>query len=87
MDEEYREVINRFFGLYRELQKSSDLKIRLSFSAYSDGIIEIWEKKGSEKNCICKVEEKEDIACYEKAMGVLRMHCWEGAAGYDRKAG
>ena len=87
MDEEYREVINRFFGLYRELQKSSDLKIRLSFSAYSDGIIEVWEGKGSEKICICRVEEKEDIACYKKAMGVLKMHYWAGDTGHVKKAG
>ena len=86
MDEEYREVINRFFGLYRELQKSSDLKIRLSFSAYSDGIIEVWEGKGSEKICICRVEEKEDIACYKKAMGVLKMHYWEGEMAHVKKA-
>lgn len=84
MDEEYREIINRFFRLYRELQKTSNLTMHCSFSAYSDGLIEIWERKGSEKNCICKVEEKEDIACYEKAMGVLKMHSWEGDAQYEK---
>ncbi len=87
MDEEYRAVINRFFGLYRELQKSSNLTMHCSFSAYSDGIIEVWEGKGSEKICICRVEEKEDIACYKKAMGVLKMHYWEGDMGHVKKAG
>ncbi len=86
VDGQYKEVINRFFGLYRELQKNNDLTLHCSFSAYSDGVIEIWERKGSVKSCICKVEEKEDIACYEKAMGILRMHNWEG--GFcDKKAG
>lgn len=84
MDKEYREVINRFFRLYRELQKSSNLTMHCSFSAYSDGIIEIWERKGSKENCICKVEEKEDIACYEKAIGVLKMHSWEGDTQYEK---
>ena len=87
VDEEYREVINRFFELYRELQKSNDLTLHCSFSMYSDGIIEVWERKGKETNCICKVEEKEDIACYEKAMGVLKMHSWEGGKVYGKKAG
>lgn len=49
MDEEYRAVINRFFGLYRELQRSSNLTMHCSFSAYSDGLIEIWEQKGIRK--------------------------------------
>ncbi len=87
MDEEYRAVINRFFSLYRELQRSSNLTMHCSFSAYSDGLIEIWEQKGSEKSCICKVEEKEDTACYEKAIGVLKMHSWEGGTHYEEKAG
>lgn len=86
MDEEYKEAINRFFGVYRELQKKNNLTLHCNFSEYSDGVIEIWERKGSVKNCICKVEEKEDIACYEKALGILKMHSWEG--GFcDKKAG
>lgn len=86
MDEEYKDTIKRFFELYRELQKKNNLRFQCSFSEYRDGVIEIWEQKGSVKSCICKVEEKEDIACYEKAMGILMMHSWEGGS-CDRKAG
>ena len=88
MDKEYREVINRFFRLYRELQKSNNLRMHCNFSTYTDGTIEIWERKGSEKNCICKIVEKNDIACYEKAIGVLEMHSWgKGNTEYGKKAG
>lgn len=87
VDEGYREAINRFFGLYRELQKTNSLTLHCSFSEYRDGVIEIWEQEGSVKSRICRVEEKEDIACYKKAMEILMMHSsWEGGP-YDKKAG
>lgn len=86
MDEQYREAVSRFFRLYRELQKRNSLTLHCRFSIYSDGLIEIWEQEGPVRSCICRVEEKEDIACYEKATEILKMHSWEGEA-HEKKAG
>ena len=42
-DEEYREVIRRFYEVYRPLQKRHNLRLHSHFSIYDDGFIEIWE--------------------------------------------
>ena len=39
-DEEYREVIRRFYEVYRPLQKRHNLRLHSHFSIYDDGFIE-----------------------------------------------
>ena len=56
-DEEYREVIRRFYEVYRPLQKRHNLRLHSHFSIYDDGLIEIWEYKGEQRSkCVCKVK-------------------------------
>ena len=37
-DEEYREVIRRFYEVYRPLQKRHNLRLHSHFSIYDDGL-------------------------------------------------
>lgn len=72
-EEEYREVIKRFYEVYRPLQKRHNLRLHSHFSIYDDGLIEIWEYKGEKRSkCVCKIKEENDIDCYKRATDELK---------------
>ena len=72
MEEEYREVLKRFYAVYRPIQKSYGLRLHSYFSICGDGLIEIWEYQGEmQGKCICRVREAKDVDCYKKAIEEL----------------
>lgn len=72
-DEQRRELIHKFYQIYRPIQKSCGLREHSHFDIYGNNLIEIWEYKGERKGrCICKVKEDTEIACYQRAIEILR---------------
>ena len=72
MDDEYREIVRKFYELYRPLQKRYNLQSHMHFRLSEDGLIEIWEYKGETKReCILRIREMEDIDCYKRAIEEL----------------
>lgn len=71
-DEQRRELIHKFYQIYRPIQKSCGLREHSHFDIYGNNLIEIWEYKGERKGrCICKVKEDTEIACYQRAIEIL----------------
>ena len=71
-DEQRRELIHKFYQIYRPIQKSCGLREHSHFDIYGNNLIEIWEYKGERKGrCICKVKEDTEIACYQRAIEML----------------
>lgn len=81
-DEEYREVIRRFYEVYRPLQKRHNLRLHSHFSIYDDGLIEQRSKR------VCKVKEENDIDCYKRAIEALERYGKERERiTYEKRAG
>lgn len=87
VDEEYKETVDRFYHMYRELQKKYNLRMNSSSGICGDSTIEVLEKKGREKTRIFKVTEDNDIACYKRAIGMLEMLSWKEDKEHEEKAG
>ena len=47
MEDEYKEIVRKFYEIYRPLQKKYNLRYHMHFSIYEseDDLIEIWEKR------------------------------------------
>ena len=61
-DEQRRELIHKFYQIYRPIQKSCGLREHSHFDIYGNNLIEIWEYKGERKGrCICKVKEDTEM--------------------------
>lgn len=45
-DEQRRELIHKFYQIYRPIQKSCGLREHSHFDIYGNNLIEIWEYKG-----------------------------------------
>ena len=72
-DEQRRELIHKFYQIYRALQKRHSLREHNHFDIYGNNLIEIWEYEGERKRrCICKVREDTEIACYQRAIEMLK---------------
>ncbi len=75
MEEEYKEIIKEFYGLYALLSREYNVRIHTKFSMSSDGLIEAWKYEGERRGeCICRIREKEDIDCYKKATRILQRY-------------
>lgn len=75
MEEERRELIKKFYRIYRPLQKKYNLRMHSHFSIYDDGRIKIWEYTGEvQGRCICTVKEREEINCYKRAIEELESY-------------
>ena len=75
MEDEYKEIVRKFYEIYRPLKKRYNLRSHIHFSIYDDGLIEIWECKGETKGkCILRVREEEDIDCYKRAIDELKYY-------------
>ena len=48
MEDEYKEIVRKFYEIYRPLQKKYNLRYHMHFSIYEseDDLIEIWEYSG-----------------------------------------
>lgn len=87
MDEKYKEAVNSFYRIYRELQKKYDLRMNSSSNIRGGSTIEVLEKKGKTKTRLFKVTEEDDTACYKRAVGMLEMLDWkEEDTGYEKRA-
>lgn len=72
MEDEYKEMVRKFYGIYRPLEKRYNLRSHMHFSVYDDGLIEVWEYRGEKKGkCILRVKEKKDVDCYKRAIEEL----------------
>lgn len=68
----YREVVAKYYQIYRLLQKKHDLREQGHFENRNN-CIEIWEyKDGREERCICKITDDEPEGCYKRAAEDLR---------------
>ena len=75
MEDEYREIVSKFYEIYRPLQKKYNLRLHVHFDIYDDGLIEIWEYQGEIKGrCILHVKETEEIDCYKKSIQELEYY-------------
>lgn len=74
MEDEYKEIVRKFYEIYRPLQKKYNLRYHMHFSIYEseDDLIEIWEYSGETRGkCIVRAKETEDIDCYKRAIDEL----------------
>ena len=72
MEDEYKEIVRKFYRIYRPLQKKYNLRSHMHFSIYDEGLIEIWEYRGeTQGKCIVRAKETEDIDCYKRAIDEL----------------
>ncbi len=75
MEDEYKEIVRKFYEIYRPLQKKYNLRYHMHFSIYEseDDLIEIWEYSGETRGkCIVRAKETEDIDCYKRAIDKLK---------------
>ena len=75
MEDEYKEIVRKFYEIYRPLQKKYNLRYHMHFSIYEseDDLIEIWEYNGETRGkCIVREKEKEIIDCYKRAIDDLK---------------
>lgn len=87
-DEERSALINKFYQIYRPIQKSHGLRYHMRFDIYGNNLIEIWEYAGERRGrCICKVKEETEIACYKRAIEMLISYSGKGDhAKHEQKA-
>lgn len=75
MEDEYTEVVRQFYAVYEPLQKKYNLRAHIQFRMNDDGEIEIWQFEGEiKKRYVCKVEEREDIDCFKRAIEELELY-------------
>ena len=87
-DEQRRELIHKFYQIYRPIQKSCGLREHSHFDVYGNNLIEIWEYKGERKGrCICKVKEDTEIACYQRAIEMLENYSGKETVRHEKRAG
>ena len=75
MEDEYKEIVRKFYEIYRPLQKKYNLRDHMHFSIYEseDDLIEIWEYSGETRGkCIVRAKETEEIDCYKRAIDELK---------------
>lgn len=87
-DEERSALINKFYQIYRPIQKSHGLRYHMHFDIYGNNLIEIWEYAGERRGrCICKVKEETETACYKRAIEMLISYSGKGDyAKHEQKA-
>lgn len=87
-DEQRRELIHKFYQIYRPIQKICGLREHSHFDIYGNNLIEIWEYAGERRGrCICKVKEETETACYKRAIEILISYGGKGDhAKYEQKA-
>lgn len=74
MEEEYKEIVGKFYEIYRPLQKKYNLRYHMHSSIYEkeDDLIEIWEYSGEIRGkCIAMAKEKKEIDCFKRAIDEL----------------
>lgn len=87
-DEQRRELIHKFYQIYRPIQKSCDLRYHMHFDVYGNNLIEIWEYEGERKGrCICKVKEETETACYQRAIELLESYSGKETVRHEKRAG
>lgn len=89
-NEERRGLIHEYYQIYRPLKKEHSLREHSHFDIYGNNFIEIWEYAGEvRKRCICKVKEEDEIACYKRAIEMLKRYREKKGehAEYEQKAG
>lgn len=87
-DEERRALIHKFYQIYRPLQKRHSLRYHMHFDIYGNNLIEVWEYEGDRKGrCICKVKEDTEIACYQRAIEMLKSHSGKEIVENEKRAG
>lgn len=87
-DEERRELIHKFYQVYRPLQKRHSLREHSHFDVYGNNFIEIWEQEGDRKGrYICKIKEDTEIECYQRAIEQLEAYSRKDTVKHERKAG
>ncbi len=75
MEDEHKEIVKKFYEIYRPLQKRYNLRSHMHFSIYEseDDLIEIWEYKGETRGkCIVRAKETEEIDCYKRTIDELK---------------
>ena len=81
MEDEYKEIVRKFYRIYRPLQKKYNLRSHMHFNIYDEGLIEIWEYRGeTQGKCIVRAKEKEDIDCYKRTIDELENYKQEKEA-------
>ena len=72
-DERRTAAINRFYALYRALQKYDNLRLHTHSSIYDDTLIEAYRYHGEKKGeRVLKVTQENDADAYEQAADQVR---------------
>lgn len=86
-DEQRRELIRKFYQIYRQLQKRHSLREHSRFDIYGNNLIEIWEYGGKRKGrYICKVKEDTEIARYQRAIEMLESYSGKETVRHEKRA-
>lgn len=88
-EKERKELIHEYYQIYRQLQKRHSLREHSHFDIYGNNLIEVWEYVGEKRGkCVCKVKEKNEAACYKRAIEELKNYGQEReGTTYAKRAG
>lgn len=74
-EDERRALEDKFYEIYRPLQKRHGLRYHMSFDLFGNNMIEIWEYVGEKKGWrICKTEAETAEECLRLAIGDLKWY-------------
>jgi len=66
-------MLGEFYGLYRQLQKSHDLRMNAHFDTRGNNFIEVWEYADRERTRrVCHASAEDAETCYLQALSELR---------------
>ncbi len=87
-EEEHRELIHKFYQIYRPIQKNCGLRYHMHFDIYGNNLIEIWEYEGEKRGrYICRVKEETETDCYKRAIEILESYNRKDTVKHEKKAG
>lgn len=87
-DGERSALINKFYQIYRPIQKSHGLRYHMHFDIYGNNLIEIWEYEGEKRGrYICRVKEETETDCYKRAIEILESYNRKDTVKHEKKAG
>lgn len=69
--DEYAAVVKRFYAVYQPIGKKYKLRVSSRFQPGKKGFIRIYKGERRFREMIIRVEEEDDITCYERAIDAL----------------
>lgn len=87
-EEERRALIQEYYQIYRQLQQQHSLREHTYFDIYGNNRIKIYECAGDREGlCICNVDEESELACWKRAIEILKIYSRKEIVKHEKKAG